>query len=84
MSSRIKSTSRMSNTGYHANDKPTWWARIGSGANVSFVTLPERTRGDAFLDAIVDLPVGTTVHIGAGKGSHKTVRETVVTVEVKS
>lgn len=79
MSSRILTTDRMSNTGYHANGKPTWWARIGSGNSVQWVNIP-RVRGDSILDCVVDLPAGTTVFCGAGKGSHKTVRETVVTV----
>ena len=75
MSSRIKSHGRMSNTGYHANGKPNWWARIGS----TFPTISP-IRGDDYLNVLVDVPVGTTVQIGAGKGLHKTIRETVVTV----
>jgi len=73
----------MSNTGYHANGKPTWWARIGSGDGARFLTVPY-TRGDRYLDCEVDVPPGTTVYIGAGKGTHKTVRQTVVTVEIES
>lgn len=76
MKSRLKTNDRMSNTGYHANGKPTWWAR----ANGEFVRIPY-TRGDSILDCVVDLPVGTTVYCGAGKGTHKTVRETVITQE---
>ncbi len=78
--SRIITSNRMSNTGYHQNGKPTWWARIGSGDSVQWVSIP-RVRGDERLDCVVDLPVGTQVFCGAGKGSYKTVRETVVTVE---
>lgn len=78
MPSRLKSTNRMSNTGYHANGKPNWWARIGSGNDAKFIEIP-RVRGDEYLDCVVDLPAGTTVFIGAGKGTHKTVREKLVT-----
>jgi len=79
--SALKSSGRMSNTGYHQNGKPTWWARVGSGKDVAFLRVPW-TRGDERLDCVVDVPPGTTVHIGAGKGSHKTIRETVVTTEI--
>lgn len=75
MTSRLVTTDRMSNAGYHANGKPTWWAR----ANGAFLDIP-RIRGDAYLDVEVDVPAGTEVSCGAGKGSYKTVRETVVTV----
>lgn len=75
----IRSTSRMSNTGYHQNGKPNWWARIGTGPNAQFLTIPP-TRGDEFLHVEVDVPPGTTVFIGAGKGTYKTVRETVKTL----
>lgn len=78
MKSRLKSTSSMSNTGYHQNGKPHWWARIGQGDDASFLPIP-KVRGDNNLDVIVDVPPGTTVHIGAGKGSHKTIRQAVVT-----
>lgn len=77
--SRLTTTSRMSNTGYHSNGKPTWWARVGS----DFIKVAY-TRGDAILDCVVDLPPGTEVHCGAGKGTHKTVRQTVVTVAIES
>lgn len=80
MKSRIRTSNRMSNTGYHQNGKPNWWARIGNGDNAQWVSIP-RVRGDDILDCLVDLPVGTTVFCGAGKGSYKTIRETVVTVE---
>lgn len=79
--SKIQSTERMSNTGYHANGKPNWWARLGTGESARFVTLPV-VRGDRTLECVVDLPPGTVVHIGAGKGLHKTVRETVTTTAV--
>ncbi len=82
MKSRIVTKNRMSNTGYHQNGKPNWWARIGSGNSVQWVTIP-RVRGDEPLDCIVDVPPGTTVCCGAGKGSYKTVRETIVTVAVE-
>ena len=76
--SRLRTTERMSNTGYHQNGKPNWWARVGTGADAIFLAIP-RVRGDEILDVIVDLPVGTVVVCGAGKGSHKTVRQTVRT-----
>jgi hypothetical protein len=81
MSSRLQSTDRMSNTGYHANGKPNWWARVGSGNTAQFLTIPS-IRGDSRLDCIVDVPPGTTIFIGAGRGSHKTIRQTVITTEV--
>jgi hypothetical protein len=74
MTSRLTTTARMSNAGYHANGKPSWWAR----ANGQFLEI-ERVRGDSTLDVTVDLPPGTEVTCGAGKGTYKTVRETVVT-----
>ena len=77
-SSRLTTSSRMSNTGYHANGKPNWWARVGSGASAKWVEIPQ-VRGDRYLDCTVDLPPGTEVFCGAGKGAYKTVRETVVT-----
>lgn len=80
--SRLATKSRMSNTGYHQNHKPNWWARIGTGSNVQWLNIP-RVRGDELLDCIVDVPPGTEIVCGAGKGSHKTVRETVVTVTVE-
>ena len=76
--SRLTTTSRMSNTGYHQHGKPIWWARVGSGDSARFLKIP-KVRGDAILDCEVDVPPGTTVFCGAGKGFHKTVRETVVT-----
>lgn len=76
--SRLTTTQRMSNTGYHQNGKPNWWARIGSGDSARFLRI-QKVRGDEILDVDVDVPPGTTVHCGAGKGSHKTIRETVVT-----
>lgn len=80
MNSRICTTARMSNTGYHQNGKPVWWARIGNGDSAQFLRIP-RVRGDEILDVVVDVPVGTKVFCGAGRGQHKTVRETVITVE---
>ena len=76
--SRLTTSDRMSNTGYHQNGKPNWWARVGSGDSARFLPIP-RVRGDEILDCEVDVPPGTTVYCGAGRGSHKTVRETVVT-----
>lgn len=78
MSSRIVSSVRMSNTGYHQNGKPNWWAYIGKGDNVQWVEIP-KVRGDQYLHYEVDLQPGTTVYIGAGKGNYKTVRETIKT-----
>ena len=77
--SRLKTTDRMSNTGYHANGKPTWWARVGS----EFIKVAY-TRGDSYLDCVVDIPPGTEVFCGAGKGTHKTVRQTVITTAMES
>jgi len=76
--SRIKTTTKMSNTGYHANAKPNWWVRVGD----RFLRIPS-VRGDHELDVVVDVPPGTEVHCGAGKGSHKTVRVTVVTTAIE-
>ncbi len=79
--SRIQTIVRMSNSGYHANGQPNWWARVGSGDSARFLPI-SRVRGDAILDCVVDVPPGTTVFCGAGKGSHKTVRATVETEPV--
>lgn len=76
--SKLTTTTRMSNTGYHQNGKPNWWARVGQGESVKFLIIP-KTRGDEYLDCEVDVPTGTTVYCGAGKGNYKTVRETVKT-----
>jgi hypothetical protein len=76
--SRLRTTDRMSNSGYHANSKPNWWARVGSGDKIAWVSIPT-VRGDQYLDCEVDLPTGTRVFCGAGKGTYKTVRQTVVT-----
>jgi len=83
MASRLRSDTLMSNTGYHQNSKPNWWARVGQGDDAQFLTIPT-TRGDRILDCVVDVAPGTTVHIGAGKGSHKTVRQTVVTTAIEN
>lgn len=77
--SRLKTSERMSNTGYHENGKPNWWARTAAGG---FIDLP-RVRGDKELDCTVELPPGTEVFCGAGKGTRKTVRETVTTTEIE-
>lgn len=79
MKSRLQSTVKMTNTGYYYNEKPRWWARIGTGPTARFIDIPY-VRGDVLLDVEVDLPPGTQVHIGAGKGNVKTVRETVKTI----
>jgi hypothetical protein len=76
--SKIVTTDRLSNTGYPANGKPVWWARVGS----TFLRIPQ-VRGDSYLECEVDLPPGTQVQCGAGKGTYKTVRCTVVTTEVE-
>jgi hypothetical protein len=73
----------MSNTGYHANGKPNWWARIGSGEGASFLSIP-RVRGDENLDVVVDVGPGTVVFCGAGKGTYKTVRQTVTTEAIEN
>lgn len=79
MSSKLSSNGeRMSNAGYHANGKPVWWARVGQGDNARFLEIPH-IRGDQSLECVVDVEPGTTVHIGAGKGTHKTIRLTVTT-----
>jgi hypothetical protein len=82
MPSQLTTTDRMSNTGYHANGKPNWWARVGSGESARFLDIP-RTRGDHRLDCEVDVPPGTKVYCGAGKGNHKTVRQTVTTTAIE-
>lgn len=80
--SRLQTTERMSNTGYHAHGKPTWWARVGKGDKARFLEVPW-TRGDRCLDCIVDVEPGTEVACGAGKGNHKTVRQTVITTAIE-
>lgn len=77
-SSTLKTSDRMSNTGYHQNGKPTWWAYCKTESGNEFIDIPY-TRGDEYLECVVDLPAGTTVYCGAGKGTRKTVRCTVVT-----
>ncbi len=81
MKSKIASSRSMSNTGYHANGKPTWWARVGKGDSATFLDVGH-VRGDHALEVEVDVPPGTIVYIGAGKGDHKTVRETVTTTAI--
>lgn len=81
MQSQLASTTRMSNTGYHSNGKPNWWARTGKGDSAKFLDIP-KVRGDQLLRCVVDVEPGTTVYIGAGRGDHKTVRETVKTTAV--
>jgi hypothetical protein len=76
--SKLKTTDRMSNTGFNLNGRPNWWARVGTGNAAKWVSIPY-TRGDDYLECEVDLPVGTEVFCGAGKGSRKTVRQTVIT-----
>ena len=75
MQSRILTKDRMGNAGYHQNGKPNWWARVGD----NFLDIP-KVRGDQRLHAIVDVPPGTLVHCGAGKGKVKTIRESVRTI----
>lgn len=41
MKSRLTTTDRMSNTGYHSNGKPNWWARIGSGDSAVTTAIEE-------------------------------------------
>ena len=38
--SRLVSSRAMSNTGYHANGKPRWWARAGTGTDARFLEIP--------------------------------------------
>lgn len=78
----LKTTERMSNTGYHENNKPNWWARVGSGSTATWLAIPW-VRGDRTLEVEVDVPPGTVVHCGAGKGDHKTVRATVTTTMLR-
>lgn len=77
-SSTLKSADRMSNSGYHRAGKPNWWARVGSGPEASWLRIGQ-VRGDQLLDVQVDVPPGTTVHIGCGRGRDQ-VRQTVETV----
>lgn len=37
--SKLTTTDRMSNTGYHANGKPNWWARVGKGDAAAFLEM---------------------------------------------
>lgn len=67
----------MSNSGYHRSGKPNWWARLGSGDNVTWLEIP-KVRGDQYLSCEVDVPPGTKVYIGCGKGKDG-VRETYIT-----
>jgi hypothetical protein len=79
MKSRLQSDDRMSNTGYHQNGEPNWWAMVeGKGSPPQWIDIP-KTRGDKRLNCVVDLPPGTKVYCGAGKGDHKTVRCHVIT-----
>lgn len=75
--SRIVSSKRQSNSGFHRSGQPKWWARTGEGATARFLNL-EKTRGDRHLDCEVDVPVGTEVTIGVGRGKDG-VRECVTT-----
>ena len=56
-----------------------WWARIGSGPTARFLDLDGKHRADRKLMAIVDVPPGTEVVVGAGRGKDA-VRLTVTTV----
>lgn len=66
---RLKSDDRMSNRQYHAQGKPTWWARIGD----RFIDIPY-TRGDDILDAVVVVERHPTqdqiIDYGCGSRSH--------------
>jgi hypothetical protein len=64
--SRLQSTRRQSNTGWHATGQPYWWARADGPSGAEFLEIP-RTRGDHDLDCVVDVLPGTLVTIGAGK-----------------
>lgn len=81
ISSRLRSTDRMSNRQYHRNRQPRWWARIGSGDAAEWVEIGT-IRGDQALDVVVPLPPGTSVHIGCGPRDNG-IRETVETQAVQ-
>ena len=73
----LESKGRMSNRQYHAWNKPTWWARIGSGDNAVFLPIG-RVRGDCYLYAEVEVPDDTTeIYIGVGPRNRHGVRETI-------
>lgn len=70
MKVKLQSRKSMSNRSYHAEGKPTWWVRIGSGNSATFVDI-HRMRGDENLNVEVEVPNGTEeIHFGCGpKGS---------------
>ena len=74
--STAKSTQRMSNTQYHRWGKPKWWAKTPGTGN--FLDLPY-TRADEYLLALLSVPPGTVIEIGAGPRSSHGVRETITT-----
>lgn len=63
----VKSTDRMSNSGYHRSGKPNWWLRRTDKGDGNFVDIP-RVRGDEKLDIKLDLEPGKYT-AGAGRGS---------------
>jgi hypothetical protein len=77
MKMNLKSNGKMSNRQYHANGKPRWWARVGSGAGAEFLEIDD-VRGDEYLDVVVEVDDDVKeISIGVGpRGSHG-VRETV-------
>jgi len=69
---RIKSSDRMSNSGFHrsggkgsgrGSGAAYWWLRGPDG----FVELPERVRGDDYLEIEIELSPGEYV-LGVGRG----------------
>lgn len=64
MMTRIKTTTRLSNSAYHRSGKSWWWLRTQNSSD--FVKLPS-VRGDDHLDIEVDLEDGH-YQLGVGRG----------------
>lgn len=62
---RIKTTSRLSNSAYHRSGKSWWWLRIQNTSD--FVKLPS-VRGDKILDIEVEIADGH-YQLGVGRGA---------------
>lgn len=80
-SSKIQFSDCLSNSGYHREGKPNWWAMIDG----KFVEIGWH-RGDRPLCVEVAVPVGTQVEIGVGKAEYKKsdkIRATIVTTELE-
>lgn len=64
---RVRSSNRMSNSGYHRSGKPTWWARVGD----TFARFGQH-RGDSKINAWGTISLECdgiyTMDMGVGKG----------------